>query len=163
MLSGSASLSLQLGECLCFSTNTDSLLNIRHTLTRVHLWVEERCLDMVQKVLTKYSIGEDGETAELRRRTGKRWFKPALGLGQRTHWMPALAQQRRSGLQPRMIEGCYVEHHTRTGSIFAMTIEGTVKGRGFNRTFLEERWRPVEFENLTGTPWQLKEPGAEVA
>ena len=28
---------------------------------------------------------------------------------------------------------------------------------------LEERWDPVEFENLIGTLWQLKEPRAGVA
>ena len=55
-----------------------------------------------------------------------------------------------SGLQPRLIEGRCVD-------------EGIVKRRGFNRTAREERWDPVESENLQGTPWKLKEPRAMFA
>ena len=54
-------------------------------------------------------------------------------------------------------------HHSRTGSILAMTSAGIVKGPGSNRVSLEERWGPVEFENLIGTLWHLKEPRAVVA
>ena len=34
--------------------------------------------------------------------------EPALEFGERIHLRPALAQEPRSGLQPRMIEGRYV-------------------------------------------------------
>ena len=93
--------------------------------------------------LTRSRIGEDCKTAE-QRRTGRHWLEPALEIGERIHWMPAPAQEPRSGLQPRIVERRYVGHHSRTGSIFAM--------RNFNRMSLEERCGFVEFENLRGTP-----------
>ena len=45
---------------------------------------------------TRYRIGEDGKTAE-QRRTGKRWFKPALEFAERCHLRAALAREPRSG------------------------------------------------------------------
>ena len=67
--------------------------------------------------------------------------------------------------EPRMIEERCVEHHSKTGSILAMTSEGIVFGRGVIQTkmLMEERGRLVEVENLKGTPWQPKEPRAVVA
>ena len=68
----------------------------------------------------------------------------------------------RSGLQSPMIEGRHVGHYSRAESILAMTNEGIVRGRDFNRIWTEERSDLVEFENLKGTPRQLKEPRAVV-
>ena len=45
-----------------------------------------------------------------------------------------------------MIEGRYVQHHFKTGSILATTSAGIVKERGFKRMSLEERWGLVDFE-----------------
>ena len=50
---------------------------------------------------------------------------------------PALVQEPRSGHQPPLMEERYVGHQSNTGSIFAMTSESIVKGRGFRRC----RWK----------------------
>ena len=50
---------------------------------------------------------------------------------------------------------------SRTGSILAMTSENIVKGQGFNRISLEERWDPVEFEGCTMAAQGAESSGTE--
>ena len=79
------------------------------------LW-KVNILQPIMPILTwlpRYRIGEDGMTVE-QRRTGKRSLKPALVFGERRMW----------------------DHHSRTGSILAMTNGDMVKRRGDNRMSL---------------------------
>ena len=62
------------------------------------------CRDAGANCLTRYRIGEDGKTAE-QGRIRNRWLEPVLEFGERIHSRPALAQEPRSELQPRLIEG----------------------------------------------------------
>ena len=56
---------------------------------------------------------------------------------------------------PKMDEGRYVGHHSRTGAILIMTEQGVRRARGFNKMPSTERWDPEGFSELKGTPWQL--------
>ena len=64
--------------------------------------------------LSRYRIGPDGRTTE-QRRTGRAWAKAAVEFGERIHARPAVAQEPRSGFAPKMVEGRYVGHQSRTG------------------------------------------------
>ena len=73
-----------------------------------------------------------------------------LEFGERIHMRPALTPQPRLGLQLRMVEGRCVGQNSRTTIILAMTSEGIVKGRLFNRTSLNERFGLCWFRELEG-------------
>ena len=107
------------------------------------------------EVMSRYRLGDDGKTAE-QRRTGKRWMKTPIQFGERIHARPAVAVEPKSGLVPKMVEGRYVGHHTRTGTIWLMTREGVMKCKAFNRMTAEDRWDPAGFEELKGYPWLMK-------
>ncbi|CAK0906520.1 unnamed protein product [Prorocentrum cordatum] len=96
--------------------------------------------------LSRYRIGEDGRSAE-QRRTGRRWAKSALEFGERIH--VRLAQEEpRSGMTPKMIEGWYVGHQTRTGSLMVMTTRGVLRGKTYNKNTAEERWKPAGLDQV---------------
>ena len=59
-----------------------------------------------------------------------------------------------------MVEGVYVGHQARTGSLLIMTPEGVLRAKTFNKMSAEERWKPEIFESLKGRPWDLR-PGAD--
>ena len=104
--------------------------------------------------LSRFRLGADGRSAE-QRRTGKKWSLPVLEFGERVHVRPAVPQEPRSGMAPKMIEGRYVGHRSRTGMILIMAPIGVVRGKSFNKMSLEERWKLDGFEDLKGTPWEM--------
>ncbi|CAK0867442.1 unnamed protein product, partial [Prorocentrum cordatum] len=101
--------------------------------------------------LSRYRIGLDGRTAE-QRRTGRAWAKATVELGERIHARPAVAQEPRSGLAPKMVEGRYVGHPSRTGSLLAMTETGAIRAKAFNRMQEDERWSSEGLDDLKGAP-----------
>lgn len=109
--------------------------------------------------LSRYRVGDDGRTAE-QRRTGRRWNKALIEFGERVHARLAVSDEPRSGWAPKMVEGVYVGHQARTGSLLVMTPEGVLRAKTFNKMSAEERWKPEIFESLRGRPWDLR-PGAD--
>ena len=61
-------------------------------------------------------------------------------------------------LEDRMIEGFYVGHASRSGTVLALTEMGVIKGAGVRRYPMEQRWpQNMEIEQLKGVPWDWKE------
>ncbi|CAK0892634.1 unnamed protein product [Prorocentrum cordatum] len=109
--------------------------------------------------LSRYRIGPDGRTAE-QRRTGRAWAKAAVEFGERIHARPAVPREPRSGFAPKMVEGRYVGHQSRTGSLLVMTSTGVIRAKAFNRMQEGERWTSEGLEDLKGVPWQMVPPAA---
>ena len=88
--------------------------------------------------LNRYRIGADGRTAETRR-TGKRWRKPLVHLGERLMFKPLdVGRRKKTDLLPKMVCGFYVGHHQRTGAVLCMTEKGVQRGRGICRLPLKQ-------------------------
>lgn len=82
--------------------------------------------------LSRYRVGRDGRTAEVRR-IGRPWKKLVAEFGERVRFRPALAEPLASGMQAKLQTGYYIGHHARTGSLLVMTAGGVVKAVGFRR------------------------------
>ena len=61
-------------------------------------------------------------------------------------------------LEDRMVEGFYVGHASRSGTVLALPETGVIKGAGVRRLPEEQRWpQNVEVEQLKGVPWDWNE------
>jgi hypothetical protein len=108
---------------------------------------------------SRYRLGEDGKTAE-QMRTGRKWRKPAVEYGELLLFRPiALGGGRKRDFSARMLEGIYVGHHERTGSVMVLTAEGATRGIGIARVPLERRWCAEGRAVFRGLPWKLKPAG----
>ena len=81
-----------------------------------------------------------------------------IEFGERVHARLAVGAEPSSGYAAKMIEGIYVGHQARTGSLMIMTADGVVKAKTFNKMTAEDRWNKDFYENLKGKPWDLR-PG----
>jgi hypothetical protein len=110
-------------------------------------------------MLSRYRLGENGKTAE-QMRTGKKWRKPAVEFGELLLFRPImLGGGRKRDFSARMLEGIYVGHHERTGSVMVLTAEGATRGIGIARVPLERRWCAEGRAVFRGLPWKLKPAG----
>ena len=104
--------------------------------------------------ITRYRKGLDGRTPE-RRRTGRAWNKPTIRFGERAYFRP-VGEYTGSTYQPKMVEGRYLGHHTRTGACVAITKEGVIHASGIRRLPEDQKWIREGWSDLRGLPWDVK-------
>ena len=54
-----------------------------------------------------------------------------------------------------MVEGRYLGHHGRTGSLLVMTEQGVLRGTGARREPEDKRWSLEKWTSLKGFPWDV--------
>ena len=104
--------------------------------------------------ITRYRKGLDGRTPE-RRRTGRAWNKPTIRFGERAYFRP-VGEYTGSTYQPKMVEGRYLGHQTRTGACVAITKEGVIHASGIRRLPEDQKSIREGWSDLRGLPWDVK-------
>ena len=102
-------------------------------------------------VISRYRKGVDGRTPE-RRRTGRAWNRPTIRFGERAYFKP-VGEYSGSTYQPKMIEGRYLGHHSRTGACIAITSNGVIHASGIRRLPDDQKWVKDGWSDLKGLPW----------
>ena len=97
------------------------------------------------------------------RRSGKPWRKMEVDFGERVMFRPLSAQARRSTMEPQMLPGRFLGHHTRTGSLIIMTENGVQLAQGLKRLPADQAWQKEDFDKLVGLPWALVPGGPQAA
>ena len=78
--------------------------------------------------LSRYRIQNDGKTPD-QRRTGKRWRRQVVELGEKAALPPVAARRegRVAGDAERMMDGIFVGHHERTGASLFLSERGLLR------------------------------------
>ena len=108
-------------------------------------WIPRHCANLMTR-FKQYSV----------QRTGRRWGRPMVVLGERfLVKVAAPCAARRAGLESAFVPAVSVGHHGRSGALMALTEHGEVHARSFKRLPESDRFVVSELEKLKGLPWNL--------
>ena len=111
--------------------------------------------------LSRYRIQADGNTPD-QRRTGKRWRRQAVELGEKAAFLLVVARRegRVAGDAERMMDGIFAGHHERTGATLFLSERGLLRGTRVQRKTADQQWDNEFIRKCRGIPLMLngKEP-----
>ena len=98
--------------------------------------------------LSRYRTQNDGKTPD-ERRTGKRWRRQVVELGEKAAFLPVAA--RREG----RVDGIFVGHHERTSASLFLAERGLLRGTRVQRKTADQQWDNKFIRKCRGVPWML--------
>eukprot|EP00971_Amphidinium_carterae_P047937 944054-Amphidinium_carterae.1 len=84
----------------------------------LHYWIP----DFAATSLNRYSVGEDGKTAE-QLRTGTGWHRPAIAYGETVLVKKLQTTVAKKDLESRFVRGCFLGHVSRSATALVMTAQ----------------------------------------
>eukprot|EP00971_Amphidinium_carterae_P304336 6047932-Amphidinium_carterae.1 len=94
----------------------------------LHYWIP----DFAATRLNRYSVGDDGKTAE-QLRTGRGWHRPAISFGETVLVKKLQVTVAKKDLELRFVRGRFLGHMSRSATALVMTAQGFLRGTGLSR------------------------------
>eukprot|EP00959_Pyramimonas_sp_CCMP1952_P058688 1225336-Pyramimonas_sp.AAC.1 len=104
-------------------------------------------------VINRLRVDSSGRTGE-ERRTGRKWERSTVAFGERVRVRPIRVELKKEDLKPRMVEGLYLGHASRSATVLIMATQGVRRGTSLTRLDPVARWaRQDDIVDMKGEPW----------